>query len=221
MKHYLTPPTPVSIQWRGGSLSIIAMLLFSLTCSKAKSSDYQPVYDPSLPGSAAQAECTNAQDAAAIPSVTYTTTLTTFGVTVQNLAMGAVNSGGATTNFRFYAPAANSVEVLTYAASSTAYDAPTTVTAMTRDVQSGVYYANGVTAGVGTFYRYRVNCMKTYLGGSPIKEFQRYIPDPYARAQVGSSGHSIVMNNQDSYVWGGGETTWFVTAGGSRQKTKD
>lgn len=210
-----------------GAVPLLLTTLFALTCSKAKIAEYSPVYDASLPsGTGTQAECSGAQDAETIPTVAYTTPLTAFGsTTVENLELGAINdpavNSGTTTTFRFYAPAASSVELLTYAAASTAIDAPTATTAMTRDTQSGVFYANNAALGTGTFYRYRVNCMKVYLGGSPMKEFQRYIPDPYARAQAGSGGHSIVMSKKDGFAWpmgAGSEGTWFSS---NRPKTKD
>lgn len=193
-----------------------------LTCSKSPAI-YTPIYDLAAAGSSALlAECQNAQDAAAIPAVTYTTALATSfgGTTVQNLVMGADNTAGNTT-YRFYAPAANSVDLLTYAAATSSMDAPATTTAMTRDPQSGVFYTAALAHPVGTYYRYRVNCMKVYLGGTPMKEFQRYIPDPYGRAQAGASGHSIVGNKNDAYAWGASETTWYGAGVGKRPNTKD
>jgi pullulanase len=177
-----------------------------LTCRNIANptKNYQAVYDPTLPGTQASAtECSNPQAANTIPSVTFTTALLAFSnVTVRDLELGAINTGG-TTIFRVYAPTAQTMDVLIYNNAPDEFTNFSAAHAMTRDNQSGVWYANGIAVSAGAFYRYRINCMYNYEN-KPMKESQRYIPDPYARANVGSTGHSIVRNktSDQAYNWG-------------------
>lgn len=215
-----------------GVLVLLFTYLNTINCNKAaeQEEEYKAVYDlTTADGTSIDSDCANPEEPNSYTNPAY--------ASIKDITMGAVKNGAAI-DFRFFAPTASSVELLLYSSADLSYDQPTRTIAMTRDSngwglweRTGVTTAKTISDGGGySYYRYRVNCMKPYSTADPMKESQRYIPDPYARANVGAGGHSIIIDPDwvttgsgtfDGWTDTGTGTEWFGTGTPSRPKTHE
>ncbi|MCS6985804.1 MAG: alpha-amylase family glycosyl hydrolase, partial [Leptospiraceae bacterium] len=169
--------------------------------TEQKKAEYQPVFDLTDPeGNPLDIPCSNPQ-----PPNTYKVPTPADWPTIRDMKMGALPSGASVT-FRVFAPTAQTVEVVTYDTAAQNPLNPSAAYPMTRDGVGGAGFGvwtvtldTGKTrapsqSGSGRiYYRYRLNCMRNYEN-KPMKERERYVPDPYSLASAGSNGHSIIID---------------------------
>ncbi|GAB4428527.1 MAG: hypothetical protein OHK0011_10740 [Turneriella sp.] len=182
--------------------SITLLLGIIAACnSEQKQRTYIPIIDlTDAEGNVIDTPCSNPQAANG-----YVQPTAAQWPTIRDLKMGAVFNG-TTTDFRFFAPTAQQVELVLYDTANQSTLAPSTAITMTRHTSNFGYWellgvatsvARPVSAAGGGryYYRYRINCMQNYENKT-IAERDRYITDPYALASAGSHGHGIIVDTQ-------------------------
>ena len=180
----------------------LLMAILAVCCnSEQKPRTYIPVIDlTDAEGNIIDTPCSSP-----LSPNSYTQPTAADWPTIRDLKMGAYYNGS-TTDFRFFAPTAQQVELVLYDTATQNVLAPTTALSMTRHASNfGYWELLGVNtsvarpvsaAGAGKYYyRYRINCMQNYENKT-IAERDRYITDPYALASAGSHGHGIIIDTQ-------------------------
>jgi len=181
-------------------MAALLMAILVVCCnSEQKPRTYIPVIDlTDAEGNIIDTPCSNP-----LPPNSYVQPTPADWPTIRDLKMGA-HYNGSTTDFRFFAPTAQQVELVLYDTATQSVLAPTTAIAMTRHASNfGYWELLGVNtsvarpvsaAGAGKYYyRYRINCMQNYENKT-IAERDRYVTDPYALASAGSHGHGIIVD---------------------------
>lgn len=186
----------------GRGMQILFCMYLAFGCNtEQKSRTYTPVFDlTDAEGNVIDTPCSNPQSPAS-----YVQPTEAQWPTIRDLKMGAYYNGS-TTDFRFFAPTAQQVELVLYDTAAQSLFSPSQALAMTRHASNfGYWELTGVATSVARpvsaagggryYYRYRINCMRNYENKT-IAERDRYITDPYALASAGSHGHGIIIDTQ-------------------------